>query len=202
MKNNCMLPLPDGWGMLFVRSLPCCSKKEQHAAAHELLEESLRAYCHAHKRPVPALDFAYGEAGKPSLPSQPGLFFNLTHCEGLAACLVSDCECGVDAEPIRTLRPRVAERVCAPEEKQMLADAADPDLLFTRFWTLKESYVKAIGIGISYPMASVCFVPEDTCIRSNRKEAAFAQFLLTEHVVSVCLLCTKMTQPVLSLSMF
>ena len=98
-----MLPLPDGWGMLFVRSLPCCPKKEQHAAAHELLEESLRAYCHAHKRPVPALDFAYGEAGKPSLPSQPGLFFNLTHCEGLAACLVSDCECGVDADNLQTL---------------------------------------------------------------------------------------------------
>ncbi len=200
MKNSILLPLPDGWGMLFIRHLPPCTKKQQHEAAHELLEESLRAYTEAHGMEMPTLEFACGHAGKPFLPAHPEICFNLSHCEGMAVCLVTDCECGADAEPVRKLRPRVAERVCSAEEKQLLADSEDPDLLFTRLWTLKEAYVKAIGIGISYPMATVSFVPGEVQIQSNRPEAAFAQFLLPGHVISVCRLCVQKEQPVQSLS--
>ena len=43
-------------------------------------------------------DISYGKLGKPYLPEYPRIFFSIAHCSGLAACLVSDKVCGVDAE--------------------------------------------------------------------------------------------------------
>ncbi len=192
------LPLPADWGMLFVQSLPPCTKREQHGAAHALLEAALPVYNAEHGLSMPdtPLQLSYGDAGKPSLTGCPGVHFNLSHCEGLVACLLTDCACGVDAEPIRQLRPRVADRVCSEAERRAIAESEQPDLLFTRLWTLKEAYVKAIGIGISYPMRTVCFFPGTECIVSNHSESAFAQFLLPGHVVSVCLQKPIAEQPV------
>lgn len=184
--------------MLFVSPLPPCSKREQHGAAHALLADSLQTYTQKRGLSMPELplQLSFGEAGKPFLTAHSEICFNLSHCEGLAVCLVTDCACGVDAEPLRALRPRVADRVCSEEERLAIAQSAHPDLLFTRLWTLKEAYVKAIGIGISYPMRTVSFAPEEDRIVSNRPEASFAQLLLPGYVVSVCLQRQMSTQPV------
>lgn len=72
-------------------------------------------------------------------------------------CGVAGEPLGVDAEQIRPLRERVLRRVFAPEEVAAVGESASPDEMFFRFWTLKESFVKAIGIGISYPMQEVRF---------------------------------------------
>ncbi len=188
------LPLPESWGRLYTASAPERNTKQlQHAAAHALLGEALTAEAARLGLPTPVLppELAYGEYGKPHLPAFPTLHFNLSHCRGLALCLFSAHSCGVDAEPIQPLRPRVAERVCSLEEQAALQSAADPNRLFMQLWTLKEAYVKAIGIGISYPMREVSFTITEQGVHSNRTDAQFAQFLLPEHVVSVCILTNQ-----------
>lgn len=192
------LPLPEAFGMLF-----CCGAEgkaqEQHEAAHALLRQSLPLYGadRALMIPADAPTLCYVGNGKPVLAQYPQVEFNLSHCEGLAACLFSEVPCGVDAESIRRYRERTAKRVCSPEEQAMLAAAEEPDLLFTRLWTLKEAYVKAIGIGISYPLREVSFSFSGDRILSSKPEASFAQLLLPGHILSVCVMKPLPEQPVI-----
>ncbi len=117
-------------------------------AAHGLLRSVL-------SRRVPTIAprdwrFELGPHGKPTLQN---IHFNLSHCRELVAVALAERDVGVDVEPVdaRHATADVAARVYGPRE---LADlAAQPtesmrvDRFFTR-WVIKESWVKATGIGI------------------------------------------------------
>lgn len=165
------------------------TEQMQHDAAHAMLREALAEYTEEKRIRIPdPLLVSEKQKGKPYYPALPEVHFNLSHCAGMAACLLAERECGVDVEHRRPLRPKVVRRVFSPEEQAALEAAADPDMLFTRLWTLKESYVKAIGIGVSYPMQEVCFALGDDAVRSNREDADFWHFTEGDFSVSVCCL--------------
>lgn len=101
--------------------------------------------------------------GRPEIESPcASLRFNLSHTDGLVVCLVScDREVGVDVESTsRTHRGLdVAERYFSPREAATLRAtraSAQPDR-FLQFWTLKESYIKARGLGLAIPLAAFTF---------------------------------------------
>ena len=91
----------------------------------------------------------YGHNGKPYLKSGE-LFFNLSHSAGQLVCGVSDEEIGVDIQKICS-KPRVAKKICQPDELEQIKSPED----FTRVWTLKESFVKANGEGLSYGLQNI-----------------------------------------------
>lgn len=196
------LPVPEAWGMLFAAPLPEAQKRCHHELAHGLLREKLPEY--GSSRNITTYDepprLAFGKNGKPTLADYPEIHFNLSHCEGLAVCLFSPYECGADCENIRKFKQRTAERVCSAEELAALDKAQDKDYLFTRLWTLKEAYVKAIGIGISYPLREVSFAFENDRIIASKQEASFQQLLLKEHIVSVCVLHPMPEQRVVTIA--
>ena len=107
---------------------------------------------------APAL--AYGEHGKPFLKDCPGLHFNISHSGDYVICALSDAPVGCDIEKLQPVRERVAARFFSPEENAALAAAADEaarEMLFFRFWTLKESFLKAVGCGITEPLSAASF---------------------------------------------
>ena len=94
------------------------------------------------------------------------LRFNITHTEGLIALLLSDeYELGIDTERLARA-PRLlalAPNVFAPSELSDLA-ALPSDQQAHRaltLWTLKESYIKARGLGLYLPLDSFSFGVED-----------------------------------------
>ena len=124
-----------------------------------------------------------GEHGKPSLyvplsndgvVSSPPLHFSLSHASGLLVCAVARTEVGCDVERTHRLVSaagaatalRLARRYFSPEEVDALSrlaarDAAAAAAAFTRLWTLKEAYVKALGRGIArQPLASFTVAEE------------------------------------------
>jgi 4'-phosphopantetheinyl transferase len=108
--------------------------------------------------------FRYGPHGRPELagPATTPLRFNLTHTTGLAACIVSTHHaCGIDAEQLRERhRPlRVARRMFSDREYAELEPLTGRHFLeyFYSRWTLREAYVKAVGIGISFPTRTLDF---------------------------------------------
>ena len=113
------------------------TQKVQHQAAHRLLNWQL------YQRGCTDFTMEYGRLGKPSLQAYPQLHFNLSHATGICVSAVGSFPMGVDVEPIRPLRPKVIRRICTEEERQLIAQASNPDEAFFRIWTLKESYVKA-----------------------------------------------------------
>lgn len=93
--------------------------------------------------------------GKPRLAGRPGVHFNIAHCPRAVAVAVADQPVGVDVEEVRARDPYVAARCFDASEVARVEAAPDPDREFFRYWTLKESYVKALGSGLSYPLRRV-----------------------------------------------
>ncbi len=111
--------------------------------------------------------------GKPRLRGGE-LFFSLSHSGPWALCAVSDRELGADIQERKPCSEKLARRFFAPEERDALLSAPDRDEAFTRIWALKESYSKALGLGLKLPLESfsVFSLPEPWRLWS-RTEAGF-----------------------------
>lgn len=93
------------------------------------------------------LDFAVAEGGKPYLPNESRLKFNLSHSHEMALVGAAlDVEIGVDVEHRRPMPDYVAmaERFFPPSEAAAVEDERD----FFRRWTRIEAAVKATGVGL------------------------------------------------------
>jgi 4'-phosphopantetheinyl transferase len=134
--------------------------KRRHACllSRALVRTTLSRYCpEVHPREWEFVETANGRPeiadGQASLP----LRFNLSRTDGLIACAVAlTRDVGVDIECIdlRRSTAAIAERYFAPAEQRQLAQRAER---FFDYWTLKEAYVKARGIGLSVPLAQIVF---------------------------------------------
>lgn len=104
-----------------------------------------------------ALRLAEDSHGKPVLLDDPDLHFNLSHSNGralLATARGIAIGCDIEWRNPELACPRVAKRLFAPGEYEALC-ALPPEQWvagFFRCWTRKEAYVKALGLGLSYPL--------------------------------------------------
>ena len=96
--------------------------------------------------------FKKGAHGKPELSGKHAgkIHFNLSHSGDQLALIFSvDSPVGIDIEKIHPVkkRARIAERFFHPEETRLLREASstDSEILFFRYWTMKEAFVKALG---------------------------------------------------------
>lgn len=131
-------------------------KKRQGICAELLLYEAL-------KKAAPDIalppEISVNEYGKPYLKDS-GVFFSLSHSEKLALCTVSEHELGADVQQIRPYDRRLALRFFTAGEREYIGSCQDMDRAFTRVWALKESYIKAVGLGLSIPLFSFDLCPK------------------------------------------
>jgi len=101
-------------------------------------------------------------SGKPFLMfdtrrSQVGISISRSQGFGLVA-IAEDAEIGCDIEQIRPIAEWrvIGERYLAQSECAWLLQdcGADRDARFMRLWTLKEAYLKAVGVGLLAPLSS------------------------------------------------
>lgn len=107
--------------------------------------------------------FEKGEKDKPEIIDPPlPLRFNLSHTQGLIACAVTlDDDIGCDVEYIGRDNDilAIADRYFSPVEVRELFSLPE-ELQRSRFfdyWTLKESYIKAWGLGLAIPLDDFSF---------------------------------------------
>jgi 4'-phosphopantetheinyl transferase len=74
---------------------------------------------------------------------------------------------GVDVERVRPFDMDLAERFFTPQENAFLRSApeAERQLRFFDLWTLKESFLKAVGCGLAAPLNSFSVLPEGADFR-------------------------------------
>lgn len=107
------------------------------------------------------LSFSLGDNGKPYL-SDGSIYFSISHSGNWAVCAVSDCEIGCDIEKIRPVDLKLSCRFTAKEHDYIMSANPDEQLgLFFRCWTLKESFMKATGRGLSLPLNEFQIVMDD-----------------------------------------
>lgn len=97
-----------------------------------------------------------GQYGKPYFQHvHPALFFNISHSGDYLVVAFSDQEVGVDIERIGNARMEVARRFFHPVEVDELEGTEEPlrTVLFFRLWSVKESFLKYVGSGLSAPLS-------------------------------------------------
>ena len=99
------------------------------------------------------------ENAKPFLKGSPGVFFNISHTEGMAVCAVCGRPVGIDIQIRRPYSRRLARRICSPEEYSWICEKQEKEAekAVLRLWTLKESFAKADGRGLAVPFRQISF---------------------------------------------
>lgn len=122
-----------------------------------LLDEGLKKIGYREKQ----LNYSVNKQGKPYYRELPQFYFNLSHSGHYAVATFSDMPVGVDIEEKKIDKTRlgIAKRFFHEKEYSLLKNIKDKREqmeLFYRIWTLKESFVKAAGGGMSIPFQSFC----------------------------------------------
>lgn len=109
-----------------------------------------------------SMEYALGGQGKPGLRDFPDLHFSLSHSGDYAICSLGEAETGCDIERVRPDKMRIADRFYTEEEKAWLYQAGEPEeqeSRMFRLWTMKESFLKATGRGMSLSLLDFTVLP-------------------------------------------
>jgi 4'-phosphopantetheinyl transferase len=124
-------------------------------------------------------EFSLTQYGKPQLKSaedQIPLFFNVSNSDNICLYAFTEAgEVGIDIEKIYDLSDmgRIVERFFSPLEQKAFCALPERDRkqTFFRYWTRKEALLKAMGVGLSFPLNKVDVItdiseePSEVCVK-------------------------------------
>lgn len=174
--------------MLYLAEYTPTASREDRMTEHELGRQLLR---HGLEQEYGRTwDVCVGKTGKPYLKDEQGVYFNISHTKGVVVCGISNRMIGVDVERIRRFNEAVVKKACTQREQEYVFSGSDDReraVRFCRIWTLKESYVKAIGKGLAYSMQDIEFQIGEQDIESTIPGWDYEQFPYgEEYMVAVC----------------
>ncbi|PYG85690.1 4'-phosphopantetheinyl transferase [Ruminiclostridium sufflavum DSM 19573] len=141
--------------------------------------------------------FEKNEYGKPFLSGHYKAHFNISHSGSWVACAISDYPVGIDVEVMKPTDLEIARRFFSNEEYTALTNQPDEEkqAYFFKLWTLKESYIKAVGKGLSIPLDSFTVNVESNSIMTESEQSlidySFFHSSLDEN--SFYAICAKKT---------
>ncbi len=136
-------------------------------------------------------DMAYvlGKQGKQSLCNYPGLHFSLSHAGDYAICSLGDAETGCDIERVRPDKMRVADRFFTEEEKAWLCQAGsaeEQESRLFRIWTMKESFLKVTGLGMSLSLRDFTVFAREDGTGGVRHSLNHKSYYIKEYMLPDC----------------
>lgn len=143
--------------------------------AYLLLKQALKEEFEYTENPL----FEYGEHGKPSIVGHPEIYFNLSHCKEAVACAVSRQPIGIDVESVGRYRESVAQYTMNVDEMVQIHQSLQPEVMFTRLWTMKEARLKLTGEGINNDMKQVL-------CETEKKRYTTVECLQQGYIYTVC----------------
>jgi 4'-phosphopantetheinyl transferase len=170
--------------------------QKKYVISHGIMRQLIGSYIPCHPRDIRCHLNAFG---KPELvtPSST-LHFNLSHSEQLGALAIATCPVGADIEQIKRLDDYVSltRHFLSTKERDYFGQLpySQQQLAFYRAWTRKEAYIKAIGMGLSYPVEQVTIsfdeqpkLLEDKANPENVKKLSVVSFEHKNYLGAVAL---------------
>ncbi len=132
------------------------------------------------------MKYTFNAYGKPYFANAEDLHFSISHSGEYAMVVLSDKEIGCDIQQIKDINLSIADRFFTAEERKYVKCTEN----FFRIWTLKESFIKAIGKGLALPLNSFSIKGLDSdksYCEYNRELYEFKEFdKMTGYCIAVC----------------
>lgn len=142
------------------------------------------------------IEYEFGEWGKPALKYHPEIHFSLSHSGDYAICSIGDRPVGNDIEYVKQGRLKVADRFFAKEERDWLyAEKAEEERTrrMFRIWTMKESFLKVTGRGMSLSLSDFAIHVDEESQRIRVRHKVDAKYYhmkeydgIAGYCVAVC----------------
>ena len=139
-----------------------CTARKEYAAKYKTERDRVRSLGAAYLLGIALktegytgrtdVEILHDEAQKPYLtdPALQDVCFSLSHAKDYVAVALAKVPVGIDIERIRPYQRPLTDRFfCEQEKAYILEREEEMDLAFTRIWTLKESFLKVTGTGLS-----------------------------------------------------
>ena len=123
-------------------------------------------------------------------PVVDGLFFNVSHAGDYVVGVLSDCEVGCDIEKNANAPLEVAGHYFYKSELGYIKAAKNKENAIFTLWTLKESYMKMTGSGMSLPLDSFEIIRKDQGFvlgKSPKRPGFFRTMEFEDYIFSVCM---------------
>lgn len=105
----------------------------------------------------------YNEYGKPFVKNTKDFHFNLSHSGKWIVIAYGKTEMGIDIERIKADKTNIADAFFLEKERNYINESPiGKDKRFCRIWTLKESYIKYLGSGLTTELTAFCIGIERT----------------------------------------
>ena len=102
-------------------------------------------------------NISYNAYKKPFFVKEKHIKFNLSHCDNSVCCGFSDSKIGVDIQSKVHEVDSIVDLSMSPNEKDKIMGSEEPDLLFARYWSIKEAYMKCLGCGLNDKLSELDF---------------------------------------------
>jgi 4'-phosphopantetheinyl transferase len=138
------------------------------------------------------INVSQSENGKPMLAGMEGFHFNVSHAGDWVVCAFDSAEIGADVERVKTANLSISRSFFTEEEHYDICNAPDPNDRFFDYWTLKESFIKHNGKGLSQALNAFAILFSENPIRvaleGKRLEKVYLkQYSLDDaHKLAVC----------------
>ncbi len=135
--------------------------------------------------------------GKPVLTANNTRHFNLSHSGEWVVCAVDSQPIGIDVEQRVNRHDIEFEGLFTAEEIAYLENGKQSPLWqrFYRLWTLKESYLKALGVGLSQSMQSFTVDILDNhnarLLIAGRQQKDWYFYSFEPDASHICSICTR-----------
>lgn len=138
--------------------------------------------------------FIFNEYKKPYLHNHSSFFFNISHSGDWVVCVIDQMEIGIDIEKIQSIDLELANSFFSLKEYNLLISITNYRQkldFFYELWTLKESYIKAIGKGLSIPLDSFSIIKDTSQFQLESQYFSenwyFKQYEIDQqHKLSIC----------------
>lgn len=165
-------------------------------SVRSFIGEILVRYAHESEYGELECTFNRNEYGKLFIENNKKFQFNISHSGKWVICGTCSEEIGVDVEEVRDIELPIFKYILNQNEIDNMnkLNIQEQKKLFFKTWTIKESYIKAVGKGLSIAMDSIEIISQDNELFIFNKETSCKyKIILLEldekYKFSVCKKC-------------